>query len=253
MAKLAILTISLLVAMVNVTSAQIPIPNRPLGFQYGSKGQSLIQLDAFMDLACPDSKRAFPTLKEVADHYGVANLRLNVVMFPLPYHRSAWLTTQSTFIINGINSDATFKWMADFYAVQEKFFNSPTMNMSDTQIMSLIADVAGNVVDRSTFLSKLLVDEGDSDARTMWKYSCSRTISGTPQILVNGVGVDASLSWTLDDWMKVIDPLLGKKITRKSFNAPNCPSGTKSCEYLPRQYQCCTTGENCIPNVGCRC
>ena len=82
------------VLTIYTASAQIPIPNRPLGFPYGSKGQSLIQLDAFLDLACPDSKTAFPTLNQVADHYGVSNLRLNVLMFPLPFHRTAWLAAQ---------------------------------------------------------------------------------------------------------------------------------------------------------------
>ncbi|XP_072013355.1 uncharacterized protein [Amphiura filiformis] len=189
--------------------AQVPIPNRPLGFPYGSEGQSLIQLDAFMDLTCPFSNVAFPTLKEVADHYGVANLRLNVVLFPPPYHRSAWLATQSTFIIQDMDSSVTFKWMADFFAVQKKFFNDPTRNKSNSEIMSMIADVAGNVVDRSAFLSKLEEDEGDSDARIMWKYSCYRYMSGTPQFLVNGVTLAASSSWTLDDWKSIIDPLLG--------------------------------------------
>ena len=41
------------------------------------------------------------------------------------------------------------------------------------------------------------------------------TVSGTPQFLVNGVGVGASSSWTVDDWKKVIDPLLGKAILTK--------------------------------------
>ena len=40
-------------------------------------------------------------------------------------------------------------------------------------VVSMIADVAGKVVQRSTFLTKLKDDEGDSDARIMWKYSCS--------------------------------------------------------------------------------
>ena len=76
------------------TNAQIPVPNRPLGFQYGGEGTSRIQLDAFLDLACPYSKKSFPVLKEVADHYGVTNLRLNVLLFPLPYHRSAFIAAQ---------------------------------------------------------------------------------------------------------------------------------------------------------------
>ena len=96
------------------TNAQIPIPNRPLGFQYGKEGTSKIQLDAFLDLACPYSKKSFPVLKEVADHYGVTNLRLNVVLFPLPYHRSAFIAAQVSKIrgeIRGeVYSDLVLVW-----------------------------------------------------------------------------------------------------------------------------------------------
>lgn len=33
----------------------------------------------------------------------------------------------------------------------------------------------------------------------------------------------------------------------------DCPPLTVSCEYLPGLFQCCPSGESCIPNVGCRC
>jgi hypothetical protein len=33
----------------------------------------------------------------------------------------------------------------------------------------------------------------------------------------------------------------------------DCPALTVSCEYLPGLFQCCPSGESCIPNVGCRC
>ena len=98
MAKYAVYFMLLLTTFLSFTSAQIPIPKRPLGFPYGPDGQSQVQLHAFLDLACPDSKAAFPVLQEVADHYEVSNLRLTAIMFPLPYHRAAWLSTQVSFI-----------------------------------------------------------------------------------------------------------------------------------------------------------
>ena len=33
----------------------------------------------------------------------------------------------------------------------------------------------------------------------------------------------------------------------------DCPALTVTCEYLPGVFQCCPSGESCIPNVGCRC
>ena len=34
-------------------------------------------------------------------------------------------------------------------------------------------------------------------------------VAGTPTFMVNDVVVSADPSWTVDDWKKVIDPLLG--------------------------------------------
>ena len=51
-------------------------------------------------------------------------------------------------------------------------------------VSSFIADIAGKVVERSTFLSKLMEDEGDSDARTMWKYSCSSKCTGVMKLII---------------------------------------------------------------------
>ena len=35
--------------------------------------------------------------------------------------------------------------------------------------------------------------------------------------------------------------------------AVECTTGQTACEYLPGKTQCCTAGESCITNVGCRC
>lgn len=50
--------------------------------------------------------------------------------------------------------------------------------------------------------------DADSDARVAWKYTCTRTVSGTPMYTLNGVPLDADSEWTFDDWFKVIDPLV---------------------------------------------
>ena len=34
---------------------------------------------------------------------------------------------------------------------------------------------------------------------------------------------------------------------------PTCPDGQFLCKYLPGKSQCCTKGESCVTNVGCRC
>lgn len=74
----------------SLTSAQVPIPNKPLGFVYGNGSHDApIHIDVFLDLACPDSKVAFPVMKQVAAAYGSQTVRIKFFIFPLPYHRSA--------------------------------------------------------------------------------------------------------------------------------------------------------------------
>ena len=94
MARFLVSVLSLLASLLLLVSSQVPIPSRPQGFPYDqSSCEAPVHLEAFMDLICPDSKAAFPTLLEVADHYGQV-LSLNMLMFPLPYHRVAYLASQ---------------------------------------------------------------------------------------------------------------------------------------------------------------
>lgn len=88
------LIVSLLLANVAVlTLAQVPIPHRPLGLVYKNAPSSApVHIDVFIDLACPDSKAAFPVMKQVADMYTNKTVRLKFLIFPLPYHRNAHLS-----------------------------------------------------------------------------------------------------------------------------------------------------------------
>ncbi|XP_053375319.1 uncharacterized protein LOC128545986 [Mercenaria mercenaria] len=105
-------------------------------------------------------------------------------------------------------------------------------------------------VDAAKFQEMMKSDDIETATRAAWKYSCSRAIAGTPTFLVNDVLVAADPTWTLNDWKQVIDPLLNGSQKRSK---KDCPIDTKKCEYLPGKVECCTKGEACIPNVGCRC
>lgn len=82
-------------AFIAVVELQIPLPKRPLGFVYnGGEPSAPIHLTAFVDLTCPDSKQAWPTVKKVADMYGPKVVRFTLQLFPLPYHTNAFLAAQ---------------------------------------------------------------------------------------------------------------------------------------------------------------
>lgn len=89
-AMIRTLIASVLPILVHLTT---PVPRKPPGFvyKYGNVSDVPVHLDVYVGPLCPDSARAFPTMLQVADHFGPNKLRLRMHMFPLPYHRNAFL------------------------------------------------------------------------------------------------------------------------------------------------------------------
>ncbi|KAL3858342.1 hypothetical protein ACJMK2_012935 [Sinanodonta woodiana] len=258
----------LFLAMLSLSQSQVPIPSRPLGFPYNLVSPlAKIYLDVYLGPLCPDSQAAFPTLIQVAEHYGPDNLRLNAHLFPLPYHRHAFDAAKGAYAVDIMTQkNMTWNWMKTVYNNLDKLGNDATYKMTQEQIEGLYGNLAQGLSLNTKDFLKLLTDPAtDELARIGWKYACTRGIAYTPAFMVNDIIVGADDSWTLADWQQLIDPLLngGHKLSRINFNespthfkTPNnktCPKDTKTCEYLPKKIECCTKGENCIPNVGCRC
>jgi len=240
-------------------TAQVPIPMGGYdGFKRGN-ADAPIQFELFADLKCPDCKAVWPTVKAVADAYGPATMRLTLHAFPLPYHTWAFHLAQSAFVVHKSNSSALFDWVDVVFANQDNFDNS--VDRTAAQVVSGLESLAVN----AKLLPKGIMSTGMADSsqnelsRVSWKYGCSRGVTGTPSFLINGVAVAASLTWSVADWKTVLDPLVPASIrappktSLKAGGLQDCKNGTKFCEYLPGKTECCTPGENCIPNVGCRC
>ena len=88
--KQAINIIAIL-ALIPLIYAQTPILPRPDGYVYHKgSAEAPIQMEAFIDLVCPDSKTAWPILKKLADSYGPNKLRLTFHINPLVFHRQAY-------------------------------------------------------------------------------------------------------------------------------------------------------------------
>lgn len=233
---------------------QIPIPKTRLGYVYnGGSNDAPISLDIHMGPLCPDSRDALPAAKQVATHYGPKTLRLTLHMFPLPYHHHSFYTAIGAKAVLKLSSVVSaYQYFDLVYNNLAMLSNDATVNMSTTQVLGLLAGFASQVgIERQQFLATMAMPELDSECRGAWKYSCSRAVFGTPTFFLNDVTVAADPTWTLDDWKQVIDPLLFPEEAVRDNKT--CPAKTVRCEYLPKKIECCTPGENCIPNVGCRC
>lgn len=247
----------LFASLFSIVTSQVPIPKRKLGYIFGEvKGLTPVNVDVFLGPVCPDSKEVFPTLLQLANHYGPDVLTLRMHMFPLPYHRNSFLVAMGAQVVNRMISSAqgVYNWTGSVYDKIETLSNTATKSMSEIQIISMLGDIAAGLgIQKSVFVQKMADPLVDEDARVEWKYTCTRGISGTPMFTINDVIVAADASWSLEDWRKVIDPLVSNNSSYQSLHSTGCKIGTTKCEYLPGKIECCTKGEACIPNVGCRC
>eukprot|EP00013_Stygamoeba_regulata_P024492 CAMPEP_0177650124 /NCGR_PEP_ID=MMETSP0447-20121125/11761_1 /TAXON_ID=0 /ORGANISM="Stygamoeba regulata, Strain BSH-02190019" /LENGTH=254 /DNA_ID=CAMNT_0019152945 /DNA_START=89 /DNA_END=853 /DNA_ORIENTATION=- len=254
MARL-MLSVAVLLACVLATMAQVPIPTTPPGLAFGATDAPAVVLEFFIDLFCPDCKAAWPAVLDVFNHYtptGLFQLRLHP--FPLPYHHNAYYAAWASMGVHRSNATAYMPFASTMFTVQDAFFNSPTDTMTPQVVRKKIAAAATSAgIDADVIMTAFNDNDLESAVRVAWKYGCTRTVAGTPTFLVNGVLVQAQQAWTLQDWQTVLDPLFPPHALAAMPAPAACPSGTKSCQYLPGQTECCVPGEMCIPNVGCRC
>jgi len=259
----------LAITCIVLVAAQIPIPNRYDGFTQGT-ADSPVLFEAFVDLLCPDCAAAWPTIKQVLAHYNVpgqaSNLRFVLHTFPLPFHHNAYFAAQGLHVIAMEDMSATWPYVDMMFTYQQNFWNPETADTTPNEVISAMASLTEKAVGFSSqsFIAGLNNDSYDGATRISWKYGCSRTVSGTPTFILNGIILYyATPEWTLSDWMQVIDPLLPNANVQKLgcaqvhhevfVNPPKCTGNQTLCNFSPGKYQCCLPGENCFPNVGCRC
>jgi protein-disulfide isomerase len=204
-------------SLVGIVVGQNPIPHRPpRGFVYPSSDNcnAPVEFTAFVDLICPDCKQAWPTFEKVAEYYNngsTVQVSFETIIFPLPYHRAAFPAAQASYILRLLKGAAAYKWFDYIFDHQNKYYNGVILNTKQSEIYTMLAEdiAAATGVSKSDILAHFKEsDPSREEAIVMWKYACFRTVSGTPTVFINGVMVDFSLSWTLDDWRQVIDPLL---------------------------------------------
>ncbi|XP_071849039.1 uncharacterized protein [Apostichopus japonicus] len=195
------------VGFLEVCYSQPSVPRRPQGFPYKAEcGNVKVEIDLFLDLTCPDSKAAYPVVKQVADYYG-NDVHLKTYMFPLPYHRASFLTCQGTFGIDSFNKNLTYDWINTVFDQQSSLYNSLTANLGDDKIYDILGTMAVSVGLKADDFIKRSAASG-TDTRVQWKYGCTRGVYGTPAAFVNGVNLNMERAWSFEEWVKLISHLI---------------------------------------------
>jgi len=187
----------------------IPIPRRPSGYVKGA-ANALLQVEAFIDIQCPFSKKSWPTLLAVSDHHGPDKVQLRVQLISLASHRQSWDVTRAIFAVAGPDSELFFPLATFLYQRQEQFFNGPFMERTQLDLYDLIVRLLteyGYQTDRTALIKRI---ESVSDAAKIPPHiALSRGVWSTPTFFINGAEVTTLGSKsTLEDWNNILEPLL---------------------------------------------
>ena len=183
------------------------------------------------------------------DHYG-DRLAFGFHRFPLPYHHNAFYAWQAGGVIEANQPQDVWKWVDQFFGPafpnQMNFSNAATARASQVEVIHQLATMATAVtgISEHTFLQGMAYDSKiDEATRASWKYGCSRSVSGTPTFLLNGVLAAGQPTWKLSDWTALIDPLMGFGVSE----CPGCgPDVTPAaCAVIHGCCKCCAKPNPC--------
>lgn len=195
------------------------IPSKIDGFAYrvdgdGSSTESTnILIEAFMDPLCPDSRDAWPPLKQLFGDYS-SLVSLSVHPFPLPYHDNSFAACRALHIANRLNASATFPLMEILFKHQDRYSNAQTHDKPKSYIVDDMSNFAAHAIESTTDSFKSGFEDLKTDlaTRTSFKFGCLRGVYGTPFFFVNGFPLpNGGSALSYKAWKEIIDPLLLKQ------------------------------------------
>jgi protein-disulfide isomerase len=188
----------------------IPIPRRPSGYSRG-KVDAPIQIEAFIDLQCPYSKKAWPTLLAVATQYGQERVRLTIQPIVLAEHHQSWAVTKAAGAVAAGHASRFLDFTEYLYAHQEEYTNTQFRDRTQRDLYALLARFAAEYAedtDTEAFLERLDSEEVEQAAKIPLRLAATRGVWSTLTFFINGAEVpQLSSSSTLEDWQAVLEPL----------------------------------------------
>jgi hypothetical protein len=192
-------------------SPPIPVQDTTPGKRYMPfDPKPKIEWEVFIDLNCPDSNAGWAVVRDVQAHYGSDKLDLVFQHLTVSYHRHALISHQGFFVIENWNPSLSFNYAETILANYTLFLTATTVNKTETQVISDLADfaVSSTGIDRNLFLSDIANHRGHVIG--LWKYAVKRGVAAPPTYFVNGVDVVVGQDFvpTFNDWITYFDTLI---------------------------------------------
>ena len=177
------------------------------GFSQGDPSAPL-QIDAFFDFMCPDCRDTWPVLKQVLQKYGSEKVFFRVIPFSLPYHAFSFPANMGGLVAQNLSANP-LDWMEAVFANQDSFTAKQQLEPWTQGFQEFGALAAKSLgVNGTTFSNMLRQSNINFATRVSFKYACSRGVSGTPSVMINGMATDANPSWSVNDWTTLLDSVL---------------------------------------------
>lgn len=189
----------------------IPVPTYPSGYRLGS-GDASVQIEVFVDLECPFSKKAWPTMLTLMNE---DDERLSITAHPIVLcdHRQSWDLTKALTAIAGRNPLRGWKFISHLYQHQQTF-DSEAFRTKTRQDLFQLIERLGKEFDDSLPMADLTKeiadDSGDvaSRTKTSIRYAADRGVWSTPTFFINGSEVpQLESSSTINDWQNFLASL----------------------------------------------
>lgn len=199
----------------------MPVPPRPSGFRLGS-GDAPLQVEVFVDLECPFSKKAWPTVLALANRYegdsgtNRSGNRVGITAHSIVLcdHRQSWDLTKAVVAIAADDPLRAWQFISHLYQHQADYALDAFDHKTRHDLRKLIAELAAKfdpAWENSGLAEQISDEEGAvaSRAKASVRYAISRGVWSTPTVFINGSPVPGlESSSTLSDWQAVLDPML---------------------------------------------
>jgi hypothetical protein len=192
-------------------SPPIPVADTEHGIRrFPAEPQPAVQLEFFVDMTCGDGQNAWPIIRDLQQYYGSTQLDVIFQQIQAPYHRNGFLVSQGLYVIQQHLPDRIWDYVDETLRDVSRFSWGNTVNKTETQVLSDLADVAvaSTGIDRDLFISD--VPNHRSFAISSYKYSIRRGAAATPTYFVNGVDLVVGTNYvpSFEDWVAFLDPLI---------------------------------------------
>lgn len=190
----------------------IPVPPQSPGYRLGS-GDAPTQIEVFLDLECPFSKKAWPTMLALVNQNDSDRLAICAHMIVLCDHRQSWDLTKALAAIAGRDALKGWKFVSYLYQHQQEFNSAAFQTKTRQDLISLI----GHFIKAfgpdlpAANLSKDVSDDNGAfanQAKASIRYAIDRKVWSTPTFFVNGSEVPTlESSSTIQDWQTFLGSL----------------------------------------------